>query len=140
MTESEIVYQISEILNRLWVIQQWWASVSFGVLIVAHLASKQLNGVLVSALLFLYSVYSFYMWDLLGINAGILNGFVNDLQQMSESGHTLTSGGNAYILERRLSYFLVPLTLFGTYFCTAGYLVYGYFKGKSSRNAQPNGQ
>ena len=137
MNEAEITYQISEVLNRMWVMQQWWASVSFGVLIAAHVAGQKLNGFLISIILFLYSVYSIYMWDLLGINADIVNGFVSELEKMSASGKTITDGGAAYIktMNLRPSYILVPLALFGTYFSATGYLIYGYIKGRAQRNA-----
>ena len=136
MNEADITNQISEVLNRIWLMQQWWASVSFGVLIVAHVAGRKLGGLLIFVILFLYTVYSIYMWDLLGINAGIANGFVSDLENMSSSGATLTGGGSAYIttMNQRLSYFLVPLALFGTYFSATGYLIYSYFKGRDHRN------
>ena len=85
MTEVDITYQTSEILKRLWDLQQWWASVSFGVLVVTYLLGKLMNGILVCSLLLLYAVYSVYMWDLLGVKAKVFLAYIGDLQKLSDS-------------------------------------------------------
>ncbi len=68
MTEAEISYQLSEYLNRIWDMQQWWASISIGVLVMAHLASRPLNLLLVAISLGLYTSYTLYMWQMSGEN------------------------------------------------------------------------
>ncbi len=54
MNEAELSYHLSMVLDRIWSMQQWWASVSIGVLIMAHLATSRLNLFLVILSLALY--------------------------------------------------------------------------------------
>ena len=135
MTEAEIIEQISEIIDRLWVIQQWWASVSFGVLIIAHVASEKLNGFTVALILFLYTVYSVYVNEILGLSSDVLASFIADLEGLAESGSLVTEGAAAYIKQPRYSPILVPIALYGTYVSAVAYLVFGYFRGRSAKNA-----
>lgn len=132
MSEADIIYQISEVLNRMWDLQQWWASVSFGVLVAAYLVGKHLNGFLISILLLLYSVYSLYMWELLGTNADVYVAFVDDLQGISESGVTLSSGASTYLSPPTMSYFLVPIVLIGTYMSVISYTIYVFCHTKNN--------
>jgi hypothetical protein len=114
MTEAELIFQIAELIDRLWNLQQWWASISFGVLIVAHIGSNQLNIFLVAVILFLYTIYSVFMLDLLGHNFDIYIAFVADLQRMSDSGIELTSGAVANIVQPELGYSVAPAVFLGT--------------------------
>lgn len=136
MTEADITYQISEILNRLWDLQQWWASVSFGVLIVAYLAGEKLSGILVSILLLLYTVYSVYMWELLGVNSNAFLAYLSDLQYLSDSGVKLSAGAKAYLLPLRISSFLAPAALLGTFFSVFIYTLYVFFRASGTENGK----
>ena len=128
MPEVDITYQISEILNRLWDLQQCWASVSFGVLVVAYLVGKQMNGILVCILLLLYAVYSVYMWDLLAVHAKVFLAYIGDLQKLSDLGVELSAGANAYLLPPALGVFLAPAALQGTFFSVVCYTLYVFFR------------
>lgn len=128
MNEADITYQISEILNRMWDLQQWWASVSFGVLVVAYLVGRKLNGILLCILLLLYTVYSVYMWDLLGVNVNVFLAYVEDLQTLSDSGVELSSGAKAYLLPTEIGAFLAPVALLGTFASVVFYTLYVFFK------------
>ena len=128
MTEADITYQISEILNRLWDLQQWWASVSFGVLVVAYLVGKKMNGILMSILLLLYAVYSIYMWDLLGVNVNTFSAYVLDLQKLSDSGVELSAGSKAYLIPVGIGRYLAPIALLGTFVSVVFYTLYVFFR------------
>ena len=128
MTEADITYQISEILNRLWDLQQWWASVSFGVLVVAYLVGKKMNGILMSILLLLYAVYSVYMWDLLGVNVNVFWAYVGDLQKLSDSGVELSAGSKAYLIPVGIGGYLAPAALLGTFVSVVFYTLYVFFR------------
>lgn len=136
MTEAEVIFQIAEVANRLWMLLQWWASISFGVLIVAHIASNQLNLFLTVVILFLYSAYSVYMFDLVEYNNNIYFAFVADLQNMSDAGIELTAGAAANIVQPDLGYFIGPVVFVGTYLSVNAYLIYSYIQGRKYRNAQ----
>ena len=136
MTEAEVIFQISEVANRLWMLLQWWASISFGVLIVAHIASNQLNLFLTVVILFLYSAYSVYMFDLAEYNNSIYFAFGADLQNMSDAGIELTAGASANIVQPELGYSIGPVVFVGTYLSVNAYLIYSYIQGRKCRNAQ----
>lgn len=127
VTEADITYQISEILNRMWDLQQWWASVSFGVLAAAYFVGKKINGALLSILLLLYTIYSVYMWDLLSLNVKVLSAYVSDLQAISDSGVELSIGTQAHLIQPRLGRFLAPVALIGTYVSVMCYSLYVFF-------------
>ena len=130
MSEVDITYQMSEIFNRTWDLQQWWASVSFGVLVVAYLVGKQLNAFLLFTLLLLYSVYSIYMWDLLSVNFRTYAAYAEDLRKLSDSGVVLSSGAQAYIVQPKLGQYLAPVALVGTYVSVLFYTLYVYIRRK----------
>jgi hypothetical protein len=128
MTEADITYQISEILNRSWDLQQWWASVSFGVLAVAYLVGKKLNGMLLSLLLLLYTSYSLYMWDLLVVNRTVYLAYVSDLQKLSDAGVELSNGANAHMLPPGVGTYAAPVALIGTFVSVVFYALYVHFR------------
>ena len=135
MTEADLTYQISEILNRLWDLQQWWASVSFGVLVVAYLVGKQMSGILVCILLLLYTAYSVYMWDLMGVNVNVFYAYVGDLQKLSDSGVKLSAGTIEYLLPPKLGAILAPIALIGTFISVVGYTLYVFFRRENREAA-----
>ena len=60
MTETELIIAWSEVSGHLWTVLQFWASISFGMIAVAHFASEQLNRLLVVLLTVLYVLFSLY--------------------------------------------------------------------------------
>lgn len=132
MTEAEIVYQISETYNRVWSIQQWWASVSFGLLIVAHVASDRLNGLLVALMSILYTVFSVYLYTTMATNGDVASAFVKDLEVLEKSGVSLAQGSSAYTQNwKSSSAVLVLVTLGGTYLAANAYLIFCYIKHRN---------
>lgn len=131
MTEAEIVYQISEAYNRSWSIQQWWASISVGLLILSVVGSEKLNLVIVAVVVSLYSAFSFNLFMvLLGINE-IASNYVADLHVLADSGYQLTSGSLAYTEPgSEVGAALNLIALFGTYLGCATYFMYSYFNSK----------
>jgi hypothetical protein len=60
MNEAEMILAWGEISGHLWTIVQFWASISFGVIAVAHFASEKMNDFLVLLVIFLYTLFSIY--------------------------------------------------------------------------------
>ena len=131
MSEAEIAYQLSEIFNRVWSMQQWWASISLGLIVLAHVASEKLNILLVAIVAVLYSAFTFYVFQLLGRNWESIKGYVVDLQRLADSGHQLADGTLAFMQPQNPAVVaLVIFTLWGTYAGCVCYLLFSYFKKK----------
>lgn len=136
MSEAEIVYQLSENFNRIWSMLQWWASISLGLIVLAHVASERLNGFLVIVVVTLYSAFSFYVFQLMNRNYESVQGYVSDLQNIVKSGNDLASGTLAYMQpQSSIVVALVIFTLWGTFAGSNAYLIYSYFKGKRTSDA-----
>jgi hypothetical protein len=136
MSEAEIVYQMSEIYNRVWSIQQWWASMSIGLLILAHLASERLNLLLVVFIMALYSSFSLYIFNILGRNWNAIVSYIQDLQELKDTGHDLSSGTLTFLIpQSEIVTSLVIIVLISTFIGCNAYLVYSYLKVRRKRNA-----
>lgn len=133
MSEAEIMEQIFSIYDRYWVIVQWWASISFGLIMIAYLAADKLNGYILATVLVLYSVYSAWVFMLLVYNVDVAYGLAEDLASLQAAGKLETKGAQV-ILENpfvdygtRLSLLALP----ATFLACIGYLLYAYFQSRS---------
>ena len=135
MSEAEITYQVSEYLNRIWMMQQWWASVSIGVLIMAHLASSRLNLLLVIMSLALYTAYTFYMLQMTAENFESIAALVRDLQALMDAGVALSNFAREQIDIMNTDGTLYFVTFGGTYVCVVAFLLYSYAKARKSESA-----
>ena len=131
MSEAEIAYQLSEIYNRVWSIQQWWASISIGLLILAHLASEKLNLFLVLFIMALYSSFSLYVFNILGRNWNTITHYIQDLQSLVDAGQKLSSGTLTFLEpQSEIITTVIIIVLIATFMGCNAYLVYSYFKFK----------
>ncbi len=135
MSEAEIAYQMSEYLNRIWTMQQWWASISLAVLVMAHLASARLNLFLVLISLALYTSYTLYMAQMMRANIETVYALASDLEVLINSGAVNSNNAREMISIKHSNPFLYYLTFGGTYLSVCAYLLYSYFKarGESAR-------
>jgi hypothetical protein len=130
MTEAEISYQMSEYLDRLWTLQQWWASISIGVLIMAHLATARLNLFLVLISLALYTSYTVYIVQMLRDNIFTIYALAADLEALVQSGIVNSNNANEMMSIMDNNPFLFYLTFGGTYLSVCSYLIYSYFRSQ----------
>ena len=135
MSEAEITYQLSEYLNRIWMMQQWWSSVSIGVLVMAHLASSRLNLLLVTISLALYTAYTFYMLQMSAENYESIVALIRDLQALSDAGVALSHFAREQTAIMDTDATLYYVTFGGTYVCVMAYLLYSYGKARKSESA-----
>ena len=129
MTEADIVFQYSEVVNRLWSLIQWWGGVSFGLIALAHLASEKLNGVLFLLVLSLYTAYSVLILSMLYLNGAMIGDFVGELNQLAATGETLGIYATRLSEGSVLSIPMVILGLVvvgGTYIACIFYPIYIY--------------
>ena len=136
MTEAEIALQVTEMYALSWTVQQWWASVSIGLLVLSHVAYDRLNVSLVTIIVVLYTAFSAYLLQILDSQAVTVADYLSDLRTIAESGYTLTAGTQALIdSENTASVVLVVVALWGTYVGCIAYLIYSYIRGKRVANA-----
>jgi hypothetical protein len=135
MTEAEIAYLISEYLDRVWSMQQWWASVSIGVLVMAHLASDKLNLFLVGISLALYTTYTLYMQQMSRENVETVFALLRDLEVLVDSGEVSSNNAEELLEILTINPLLFILTFGGTYVCVTSYVIYSYIKIRGHRNA-----
>ena len=140
MSEAEITFQISEILNRLWVMQQWWASVSIGVLVMAHLASSRLNLLLIIISLSLYTSYTLYMHQMSAENVKDMQALAGDMQALIDSGVAQSNTALRQVQTVNADVRLYRVTFLGTYLCVVIYLIYSYTRSRKSRSAEQDRQ
>ncbi|MFT4873293.1 hypothetical protein [Congregibacter sp.] len=135
MTEKEIVDLIFIIYDRYWTVLQWWASVSFGLILVAHFAVEKLKLTWIVGIIALYTTYSAWIWILLAYNISMVYGYGSDLLALSTTG-PLSEGTKAvlsfpYLIQGTV---LGWVALSATFVLCNGYLIYTYFRmrGKQS--------
>ncbi|RLQ22582.1 hypothetical protein DWB85_06240 [Seongchinamella sediminis] len=134
MTEAEISFQISEYLNRIWTLQQWWASISIGVLVMAHLASKRLNLFLVLISLGLYTSYTLYMAQMSRVNIETVWALATDLEALIQSGAVNSNNARNIVAVKYSNPLLYYLTFPGTYLSVCAYLIYCYCKDRGDKS------
>lgn len=138
MNEAELILAWGEISGHLWTIVQFWASISFGVIAVAHFASEKLNHFLVLLVIFLYTLFSIYCGGF----------YVSDIQLLlalyEEAGSLLTERGEDAVFLTAFANYPQVWTgaLFGLlglpsiYLGSIAYLIYRYrgrVKGEQSK-------
>ena len=134
MTEPEILAVLSESIDRTWYVQQWWVSISFGLLVLAHLASEKLNAVLLLTVIGLYTTFTFYIFSLLKLNYGVTNAYKKDLESLLESGVDLMNGTSFWVQQNtQIANNLGQITFLSTFICVISYLVYGYWKSRRGK-------
>ena len=132
MSEAEIVEQLFSMFDRYWVIVQWWASVSFGLIMVAYFASEKIGPFLLVTVIGLYGIYSLWVFFLLAYNIAIGVGMLEDLDLLSSAG-LLKSQGARVVLDHPFAAYGIWVGLIAlpaTFLSCIGYLLYAYFHAR----------
>ena len=134
MSEAEILEQLFSIFDRYWFIVQWWASVSFGLIMIAYFAADKLSALLLGTVIGLYLIYSGWIYMLLIYNIEIAFGLLTDLRSLSDAGEIKTQGARVAIENPFVIYgtWLGNVALPSTFFACIGYLVYAYSHARKS--------
>jgi hypothetical protein len=135
-SELQIAYQYSELRSIFWNFVLYWTSVSFGLMIAAHVAAKNLHTIVIALITLLYVSFSVWMGFAMFTNSTIISGFMSDLKSMGE----LKSHGVAAILavHEMSDKSSIPATTFlfaagGTFTGTIMFLWYSHLR--KERNA-----
>ncbi|MGJ8692618.1 MAG: hypothetical protein ACSHW0_09060 [Thalassotalea sp.] len=144
MSEYEIVYMMSVHTDRIWTIMQFWASISFGLMVVAYIAAAKLTLPMISILTFLYIVFSLFILNMLKINGGISDGYIIDLNNLLNSQIAIKHGSQNLLEMNRNSHgFILIITAFiGTFISALFFLWYSYCinRNKPQSYTQNNAQ
>lgn len=133
MTEAEIYEFINVHQGTLITLMQWWASVSFALVALAHFGRNNLNLFLVSIVLLLYVAFSLFA-------SRIFMGQVNRITQLTGDLYSISgnvpdaSGISSYMLRHvgesdasnRARYWSLLVALIGTFLGSVAYVIYAY--------------
>jgi len=136
MSEAETLEYLFNIYDRYWTIVQWWASVSFGVIMIAYFAADRLKAFLLITVLVLYLLYSAWVYLLLVYNVDVAYGFFEDLDALRRTGALQSHGARAALENPFVTYGtrLGMIALPGTFLACNGYLLYAYIHARKSRS------
>jgi hypothetical protein len=132
MSEAELIYQASEYLDRVWSMHQWWASISIGVLIMAHIAVARLNLFLVVICLGLYTSYTLYMLQMSRENYETIFALATDLEALINSGVAQTNAAVELSDIRYTSPILYYITFGGTYLSVIAYVLFSFCRSRAT--------
>lgn len=140
MTEYEIIILISEHSDRQWEIMQFWANITFGLVIVSHIASEKLNLFMVIFMSFLYVAFSLFTLSMLKLNSGASAGYIIDLQNLGKAGIQISQGTQSLINMNILgnNLFLIIITFVGAFIGAIIFFWYSYFTAKMQQNIKHN--
>lgn len=124
MTEAELLAEYALRIDRVWSMAQWWASVTFAVLLAVHLGIRTLNKPIVSIIIALYTVFTAFVAltihanseNVLAIKSSLLA-----LEELTTLGSRMAGEGGAGYLS--LLWFVILLL---TYLATVYYTFYCY--------------
>ena len=135
MSEAELLLA-SEALDRMWSLIQWWASISFGLLVIAHIAADRIGLYLAVLISMLYTGFSFAVLRIAGRNMGIAESVVGDLRALEAAGNDLTMTAQYWMQGAEpVTKIALPLIMVVTYIGVLGYFIYSYRSKQADGNS-----
>lgn len=133
MTEAELLSEYALRIDRIWSMAQWWASITFAVLLAAHLGVRTLNRPIVSIIILLYTTFTVFVFLTIRANAKnviAVKDSLLELEELTVLGAQMTGEGGASYLAL-IWYAILALT----YLSTIYYTFYCYLGKKDSNGA-----
>ena len=94
MTEAEILAELTSHGDRIWSIMQYWTSISFAVLVAAHLTAARISWIVIAIFLVIYVLVTFQFAVMLRFDMDMIRAGLSELMVRSENGQlTLLSQG-----------------------------------------------
>ena len=133
MTEYEIADLMIEHVNRIWDVMQFWASISFGLIALCHVAAKRLTVTICLILSMLYISFSIFSFNIQVMNDIIINSYMNDLSILLAQEKLSTTGAQALINTdpTELEMLAIRFVSIGTFLSSLFFLWYSYFKNRN---------
>ena len=138
MTEAEIVAQMATHGDRVWMVLQYWTSISFAVLVASHLTKGQVNGWVVAIALIFYAAFSWLMSTMIVFDGEVVSGGLAALNQMKADGHSLNAVSEAFLhhapltTDSDLRRTVRVGTVIGMFALTCAYPIYCHYTAKSA--------
>ena len=132
MSEYEMIFMLSELVNRIWLLIQVWMGIAVGYMAVAHFYGSALSAtqLVVVSLLFLLFTAAAFSTVLVSVQG--IEGYHSELLELASS-QGLAAGTQA-LLEARSSNIgitiLIPASAMVTFVCAFLYMPYTYFAGR----------
>lgn len=126
MSEYEIMYLLSETLNRIWEGVMFWVGVSFAYLAASHKIGGTLNWPKVTLLSLLYLAFTVEMFEIMKMGAVLQSGYIADLRGLDTVKSIATEHYLIADSERWDSYVRL-VCLFGMAFAALFYLPLNHY-------------
>ena len=144
VTEAEIYEFISVHQGTLITLLQWWASVSFALVALAHFGRNSLNLFLVSIVLLLYVAFSLFAYGIFLDQVNRITQLLGDLSSISGNASD-SSLISSYLLRSRGEvgstgdwarfYWPLYVALIGTFLGSVAYVIYAYRGNRKRQRA-----
>lgn len=138
MTEYEIAALISEHVDRIWDVMQYWSSISFGLIALCHVAEKKITLPVCIILSILYITFSMFSYNIQALNDTIINSYMNDLSVLLAQEKLMTTGAQAIITTdpTELQMLTIRFVSIGTFISSLFFLWYSYFKNRATNKSE----
>ncbi|MFT7470557.1 MAG: hypothetical protein ACI8XU_000447 [Kiritimatiellia bacterium] len=126
MREAEILVEIGFRTDTIWVLLQWWVSISFALMAAAYIGASKLTGLVVAVLLSMYALTFMTTGSAMVSNQGFNTAAIESLSVLSETMQLSPLGLHALeSLDGRDSV-LFRLLFWVSFFFTNGIVLYSY--------------
>jgi hypothetical protein len=114
---------------------QWWASVTFGLIALAHFGRKSLNLPLVVVDLGLYVAFSAWLSHLTSARQAELDNLRADLMALASDSYQLSQTSLSTEAVNSTALWLGSAAIFGAFFASIGYFVWAYVRNGLNKQA-----
>ena len=130
MSEVEIMEEFAIRGDRIWSVLQWWASVTFAVLLAAHVGASSLNRVVVTIMLGIYSMFTVLIAQIILANFLAGAAVAAALRKVAETTTLSPIGQNVLDDDPTIRATTMVLVMVITFSATIFYAIYSYRKGR----------
>jgi hypothetical protein len=133
MTVAELLAALSTAQERLWLISQYWTSVSFGLIIAAYVVSKKLHIVMTTTVLVIYAAFTFFCLILLRQAVVLCEGIYWEVQlkldQLEANGEPLDNVRRGLVEGFELYNLTIGYFVFGgVFFTVIAFVTYSQYR------------
>lgn len=133
MTIAELLTALSSAQERIWLISQYWTSVSFGLIIAAYVISKKLHFVMTATVLMFYVAFTIFCTTLarqaIVLCEGIFVEIHLKLDQLEANGEALDNVRRG--LVEGFEHYNLPVAYFafgGLFFTVIAFVSYSQYR------------
>lgn len=121
------MFLYGETIDRLWMQIQFWAGVSFGYLVMAHVAADRLNWIIIGFISALYIAFTAQSFQMMDFHMDYVLEYKKSIFQLYEAGALQTPAAKLAAVSKIYSApFLI--SILGTFFAALIYLPYKHWQ------------